>query len=116
MPVASPMTRSRASRTPPTYTSAARSATPRPCAAVVFAARRLAVAAFCVWFLARVRVPFAALRDGVLAAVRVFARAAVLRVRVVDLRAVVLRAGLLRAVDFGVVVVLVFSAMWSASL
>src|SRR3954453_3758185 len=101
MPVASPMTRSRASRTPPTYTSAARSATPRPWAAVVFAARVLAVAAFCVWFLARVRVPLAALRDGVLAAVRVFARAAV--VRVVDLRAVVLRAGLLRAVDFGVV-------------
>jgi hypothetical protein len=73
---------------------------------VVFAARVFAAAAFCVWFLARVRVPFAAGRDGALAAVRVLARAAALRV--VDLRAVVLRAGLLRAVvDFGAVVVLV---------
>src|SRR3954466_13769527 len=96
MPVASPMTRSRASRTPPTYTSAARSAAVRPCAAVVFAARAFAVAARWVWFLARVRVPFAVLRDGALAAVRVLARAAV--VRVVDLRAVLLRAVLLRAV------------------
>jgi hypothetical protein len=77
---------------------------------VVFAARVFAVAAFWVWFLARVRVPFAALRDGALAAVRVFARAAVLRV--VDLRAVVLRGVLLRAVDRVVVVfVVVFSAM-----
>ena len=72
---------------------------------MVFAARALAVAALVVWFLVRVRVPFAALRDGAFAAVRVLARAAVLRV--VDLRAVVLRGVLLRAVDFGVVVVLV---------
>jgi hypothetical protein len=97
--------------------------------AVTLAAWALAEAAFeverAVWFFARVRVPFAAERDGALAAVRVlavrvFERVAAERVvvRPVDLRAVVLRGVLLRAVDLAVVlvVVLVFSAIRLASL
>jgi hypothetical protein len=93
----------------------------RPCLAVVLAACALAVAAFVVWFFARVRVPLAAGRDGAFAAVRVFERVVAERVvlRVVGLRAVVLRGVLLRAVDLVAVLVLVgvlVSAIGLASL
>src|SRR3954453_6148428 len=54
--VATVVTRSRASTTAPTYTRPARSATLRPCLAVVLAARALACAAWRVWFLAVLRV------------------------------------------------------------
>src|SRR3954470_1590735 len=112
------MTRSRASRTLPTYTSAARSATLRPCSAVTLAAWALAEAALVASFFARVRVPLAAERDGALSAVRVLARVPAVRVfervaaervvpRLVELRAVVLRGVLLRAVDLVVVLDLV---------
>src|SRR3954453_23402559 len=119
MPVATPITRSRASRTLPTYTSAARSAMLRPWAAVVRAAWALADAAWRVWFLAVLRVRRPVDFAGDLAAVRVLGRDAVrvlLReavLRVVDLRAVLpvravdLRAVLLRAVDLVVVLLLV---------
>src|SRR5262245_58719726 len=70
MSVATPSTRSRASRVAPTYTSAARSASPRPWAAVVFAAVVLAFAASRVRFLALVRVRRPVLLLGALTAVR----------------------------------------------
>src|SRR3954452_9279610 len=54
-PVATVVTRSRASTTAPTYTRPARSATLRPCLAVVLAARALACAAWRVSFLALLR-------------------------------------------------------------
>src|SRR3954468_23646276 len=54
--VATVVTRSRASTTAPTYTRPARSATLRPCLAVVLAARALACAAWRVWVLAVLRV------------------------------------------------------------
>src|SRR3954447_13315675 len=54
-PVTTVVTRSRASTTAPTYTRPARSATFRPCLAVVLAARALACAAWRVSFLAVLR-------------------------------------------------------------
>ena len=114
--------RSRASSVAPTYTSAARSATLRPCLAVVFAARTLAEAAWRVSFAAIVRLRRPVALVGAFAAVERPAARVVLRLRaVVLLRAVpVLRAVLvlevlvrLAGVAFGVVVVLVvvFSAI-----
>jgi hypothetical protein len=95
--------RSRASSVAPTYTSAARSATLRPCLAVVFAARTLAWAASRVSLAAMVRLRRAVDLEGDFAAVERLA--AVERRVVVDLRAVLLRAVLLR------LVVVVFSAI-----
>jgi hypothetical protein len=102
--------RSRASSVAPTYTSAARSATLRPCFAVVFAARTLAWAASRVSFAAIVRVRRAVDFEGDLAAVERLAGRAPAGLRaVVLLRAVLLRAAGLRVVLLRVVVV--FSAI-----
>src|SRR5215217_1093409 len=103
--------RSRASRVAPTYTSAARSATLRPCFAVVLAARTLAVAASRVSFAAIVRARRPVDFDGALAAVErplVAVERPEARVLVV-LRAVLLRAVLWRlaGVAFRVLVVVV---------
>ena len=88
--------RSRASSVAPTYTSAARSATLRPCLAVVFAARTLAWAASRVSFAAIVRlrravVSTATSRPGGASSARRSRGGACAR-----LRAALLRAGLLR--------------------
>src|SRR3954454_6895138 len=78
--VATVVTRSRASTTAPTYTRPARSATLRPCFAVVLAARALACAASRVWFLAVLRVRRPVVFVGDLRAVeRLVERDAVLR-------------------------------------
>ena len=109
MSVATVVTRSRASRTAPTYTRPARSATLRPCLAVVLAAVALALAASRVLFCAVVRVRRPVVVVGDLRAVE---REAVpreaLRV-VVLLRAVVLR--FLAGVPLFEVVVFVVVAM-----
>src|SRR5262249_21987510 len=96
---------SRASSVAPTYTSAARSAMPRPCAAVVFAAVALALAASRVRFCAAVRVRRPVDLLGVFAAVlRLVERGLAARV-VALLRAVDRRAAGLRAVVLVVFVV-----------
>ena len=109
--VATSLTRSRASSTAPTYTRPARSATLRPCLAVVRAAVAFALAASRVLFCAVVRVRRPVVFVGDLRAVE---RDAVLRdaLRVV----VLLRAVLRRVVaPLLLVVVLVVVAMWRSA-
>jgi hypothetical protein len=99
------MTRSRASSVAPTYTSAARSAMPRPWAAVVFAAVALAWAASRVRFFAVVRLRRPVdLLGAFVVALRLVERVLAARV-VVLLRAVERRVAGLRAVLVPVVLV-----------